>query len=356
MEANMPKAATHHSSHFEVLDGLRGVAAGAVLLGHATAMVLGAEHTLVPRKSLAVDFFFMLSGFVVTYAYEARMKGGMAIGEFYLRRVIRLYPLIIAGALLGTLYFAISEPAFRGDPKAFAAPVLLAALGLPLPGTKFGFCFFPINPPEWSLFFELLGYIGFGALISRVTELHLIAVTVITSVISTVITFIYSDVVPFELLAFGTSASFSIGILLCRWHRRGVLPKYNIPFFVLAIMLFIACGTPLQLGLWLSVFYKFILFPGLIVCGLTKCRGVAGRTEQLLGDISYPLYILHWPILLAAKNIFLKPIGPPGTVIIGCVAAVVIAWVGLIIFDRPARKWLSERLLARRTATIMPAA
>lgn len=98
--------------HFATLDGLRGVAALLVLLGHATAIDLSPALTLVPRKLLAVEFFFMLSGFVVAYAYEDRFRAGFSVREFLLRRAVRLYPMIVVGACLGTIQCAVALPAF----------------------------------------------------------------------------------------------------------------------------------------------------------------------------------------------------------------------------------------------------
>src|SRR5688572_5964759 len=93
--------------HFETLDGLRGVAALAVLVAHASAILLG--ESVVPRQLLAVQFFFMLSGFVMAYSYEQKLLFGMPFRDFILRRVIRLYPMILLGALLGFMFFVAND-------------------------------------------------------------------------------------------------------------------------------------------------------------------------------------------------------------------------------------------------------
>ena len=84
--------------HFVCLDGLRGVAACLVLLGHVTGLMQQANDTWVPRKYLAVQFFFRLSEFVLAYAYKGRIRRGMRVLEFYKTRAIRLYPLVILAA------------------------------------------------------------------------------------------------------------------------------------------------------------------------------------------------------------------------------------------------------------------
>ncbi|HEY8254564.1 MAG TPA: acyltransferase family protein, partial [Rhizomicrobium sp.] len=97
--------AAPETKHFEILDGLRGVAAIAVLVGHASILFL--QSTWVPRKLLAVQFFFMLSGFVITHAYEGKLRAGMTWREFMLRRIIRLYPLIVLAALVGFASYVV---------------------------------------------------------------------------------------------------------------------------------------------------------------------------------------------------------------------------------------------------------
>jgi peptidoglycan/LPS O-acetylase OafA/YrhL len=346
MDANTPMPGTRRGEYFEMLDGLRGVAAGAVLFGHATSIIT--KHTLVDRKPLAVQFFFMLSGFVVACAYEARMAAGMSVMEFYLRRAIRLYPLIVAGAVLGTFWFAISDPHFSSDPLAFLAPIL-AAFALPSPHTGFSFGLFPINPPEWSLFFELLAYGAFGALILRCKSRHLMTTAVAALALYSIVTIFYfrREDFPFWANSFGASASFCIGILLWRWHERGMLPRYRLPFYVLAMLLLAACGLPFEFGWGPDIVAVAVLFPILIICGAASGKGPTGRMERFLGELSYPLYILHFPILLAAKRVFLSAIGPTGTIAIACAIAVASSWVALVLFDRPVRGWLGERLLPK---------
>src|SRR5271156_4792125 len=111
--------------HFATLDGLRGVAAIIVLALHVLGPLV--DISLTPHAGLAVDFFFCLSGFVIGYAYEDRLLKTMSFLEFATARVIRLYPLIIAGLLLGAMTFIVKavishQPAF--------APRFLTAFAL----------------------------------------------------------------------------------------------------------------------------------------------------------------------------------------------------------------------------------
>src|SRR6187399_1623154 len=89
--------------HFEILDGLRGVAALAIVIFHFMEWVFpDASKNFIGHGFLAVDFFFCLSGFVIGYAYDDRI-GKMGVGEFFKSRLIRLHPLVVLGSVLGLL-------------------------------------------------------------------------------------------------------------------------------------------------------------------------------------------------------------------------------------------------------------
>ena len=86
--------------HYEILDGLRGVAAIMVIIYHLFETHSLGNHLIqiINHGYLAVDFFFMLSGFVIGYAYDARWDK-MTLGTFFKRRIIRLHPMVIMGSI-----------------------------------------------------------------------------------------------------------------------------------------------------------------------------------------------------------------------------------------------------------------
>ncbi len=136
-------------SHFELLDGLRGVAALAVVVLHSWK-----SRGIAPNGHLAVDFFFLLSGFVIAYAYEDRILAGMPLKEFFVRRLIRLYPMIFVGAAGGVVIALIHNL----TDKVHAYPLhSLAVSGvssfflIPYSGHDLGPDSFNFNPPLWSL-------------------------------------------------------------------------------------------------------------------------------------------------------------------------------------------------------------
>ena len=97
--------------HYEILDGLRGVAALLVVFYHIfEGLSFAAGGTLITTINhgyLAVDFFFILSGFVIGYAYDDRLRKSMTLGNFFKRRLIRLHPMILMGAVIGAISFCV---------------------------------------------------------------------------------------------------------------------------------------------------------------------------------------------------------------------------------------------------------
>ena len=92
-------------AHFEILDGLRGLAAIAVVIFHFMEWVYSDfSQNFIAHGFLAVDFFFCLSGFVIGYAYDERI-GKISVIAFLKLRLIRLHPLVIIGSVLGLLTF-----------------------------------------------------------------------------------------------------------------------------------------------------------------------------------------------------------------------------------------------------------
>ena len=102
--------------HYELLDGLRGVAAQLVVFHHIfegyafAGSVNGVGDGIIAHLNhgyLAVDFFFLLSGFVIGYAYDDRWQRGFTLSDFFRRRLIRLHPMVVFGAVVGLVCFLL---------------------------------------------------------------------------------------------------------------------------------------------------------------------------------------------------------------------------------------------------------
>ena len=113
--------------HYDILDGLRGVAAIMVVWFHLfEAYATSHLDQRINHGYLAVDFFFILSGFVIGYAYDDRWKKKMSVKDFLKRRLIRLHPMVVMGAVIGAVMFY-----FQGcsvwDVSAVSLSMLLTA-------------------------------------------------------------------------------------------------------------------------------------------------------------------------------------------------------------------------------------
>ena len=157
--------------HFELLDGLRGVAALAVVVYHL--MQVAAPHYAVVSIAhgyLAVDFFFCLSGFVIAYAYDNRMKA-LGILDFCKSRLIRLHPLVIIGSVLGLLSFLYdpcSDIAVHYSAGQKIIIFIASCLMIPYPVVQErNASIFHLNPPAWSLFWEYMATIFYALILVK---------------------------------------------------------------------------------------------------------------------------------------------------------------------------------------------
>ena len=166
-----PRFARHRD--FVVLDGIRGLAATVVVLGHVKNMT---SMFWPPNYFLAVDLFFLLSGFVIGLAYEERLRGSLSVRSFLLARIIRLYPMYLLGTVLyapvGVIYgeipsLSLPEAISSAIPTMFMLPVRLSSVPWFL---------FPYNPVAWSLMLEVFANLIFAFYIARMRNTHLLAI------------------------------------------------------------------------------------------------------------------------------------------------------------------------------------
>ena len=177
---------------YELLDGLRGVAAVLVIWYHFfEGFATSPTDQMLNHGYLAVDFFFVLSGFVIGYAYDDRWRGGLTAGRFMLRRVIRLHPMVVLAIVLGTVAYIIQGSVkWDGTPVPLSMLLLSVLLGLllipVLPGAgadvRGNGEMFPLNGPGWSLFFEYIGSILYAIILHRLSTRWLAAVVVASGV------------------------------------------------------------------------------------------------------------------------------------------------------------------------------
>lgn len=184
-------AAAGIKPRYELLDGLRGVAAFAVIWYHFfEGFATSPTDQWMNHGYLAVDFFYVLSGFVIGYAYDDRWRdGGMTAGRFMLRRVIRLQPMVVLSVVLGLVAFLV-QGSVRWDGSAVPVGMVLLSLLMGLflipifPGmgadVRGNGEMFPLNGPSWSLFFEYIGSILYAVVLHRLSRKALACVTAVS--------------------------------------------------------------------------------------------------------------------------------------------------------------------------------
>jgi peptidoglycan/LPS O-acetylase OafA/YrhL len=342
---------------FADLDLLRGVAALSVLLWHAP------KAGIVPplgRAYLAVDLFFVLSGFVIAHAYEQRLRGEGGFRQYCLARLIRLYPLYLAATLLSAAFIlsvAIVGSGEHASAAQVARTVAPALLFLPTPtnwsvNPKF---LYPLAFTAWSLLWELLVNVLYGAGGFRLRN-SLLGVPIVTGAAGIVLAFsIYGGLD----LGWGWEGawcgapralfSFFAGVAIFRIRKRFRAP--GIPALIVAAIL-IGVLVPQEFGgRAYDAACVFVLFPLLVWFGADALQSDRMRhAGALLGYLSYPIYLLQGPFGLAIEGAgeHLNRIAPQSTRLepVAYLAVTIIgSWLIARLVDSPVREWLGSRFL-----------
>lgn len=180
---NTSLAPTKHQ--FEILDGLRGVAAFAVVIFHFMEFIEpDYNKNFIAHAYLAVDFFFCLSGFVIAYAYDHKLQT-IGLWNFFKRRLIRLHPLVIIGAVIGFLAFIFDPYSDLLAKYGWVKTIIMLVTGcllVPYPIVKERyFNLFHLNPPTWSLMWEYVANILYAVLFVRLKKTPLWVLTVLAA-------------------------------------------------------------------------------------------------------------------------------------------------------------------------------
>lgn len=351
---------------FHTLDGMRGVAAVAVVIRHCDTWF---APVALPRSYLAVDLFFVLSGFVLAHAYDRRLRLGLTARGFLRLRLIRLYPLYGLGLVLGLLW-ALGRLA-GGHAAALPADLLAAVtvfglLMLPVPpgGPAPGFLY-PLNLPAWSLFFELAVNLAYG-LVARLLSMPALIGIVAASALALAITADHYGGLNLgaEWATFlggvpRVSYSFFAGILVFRLFRTRRPHRCPVrawmPLLVLPPLFLLA---PAGWGAAFDLACVLLVFPVLVFWGAAWAPGaMALPLFSALGTTSYAIYALHQPLyrLLHGAAAYLPGFDLDRLAPWTGIAFVAILGVGCWLLDRcwdaPVR-----RRLARRARTTPPGA
>ena len=361
--------------HYDLLDGLRGVAAITVVWFHIfEAFATSHLDQRINHGYLAVDFFFILSGFVIGYAYDDRW-GKMKTKDFIKRRVIRLHPMVVMGAIIGAVMFYWQGCPVWDVSKVTIGALFMAtfinALLLPAtPGTEIRGLgeMYPLNGPGWSLFFEYIGNILYALFIHKFST-RVLAVLVFLAGCGLALFAIggpYGDICAgFSLTGTKFTAgslrllfSFSAGLLLFRIFKP---VKVKGAFWICSLSIIALLSVP-RLGgaeyLWMNGVYDTVcfavFFPFLVYLGASgkTTDKYTTRICKFLGDISYPLYMVHYPFIylyyawVKNGNLTFQESFPGALGVV--IGSIVLAYGCLKFYDIPVRKYLANRFLKHK--------
>ncbi|MFR2223833.1 MAG: acyltransferase family protein [Bacteroides xylanisolvens] len=364
--------------HYEILDGLRGVAAAMVVAFHLLEAHSGGNHLnqIINHGYLAVDFFFMLSGFVIGYAYDDRWNR-MSMGTFFKRRLIRLQPMVVMGSFVGAALFWFQKapcyPAMEGvSVGALLLVMLLGCTLLPLPlkwDIRGWMEMHPLNGPAWSLYYEYIGNILYALFIRKFSK------TALTVFVAIAACFTVHR-------CFTAPAGDIVGGWALNWEQQYVgLVRLMYPFFGglllsrlgwlirtrkhafwwCSLMIIVVLSVPRiggEDGYWMNGLYEafciICIFP--VIVSMGAGGRITGRRSaavcKFLGDISYPVYITHYPLVYiytawACNHQATLTEGLP-YILLTFVGAFTLAYVSLKFYDLPVRKWLTKHFLKKR--------
>lgn len=344
--------------HYGILDGLRGVAAIAIVIFHFMEFVIpDYADSFIAHAYLAVDFFFCLSGFVLAYAYDNRIKK-LGTWEFFKMRLIRLQPMVVIGAILGLLTFLL-DPfhhfyaiyGFKDTVFMFLSSCFM--IPWPMMPERYNNLFY-FNPPTWSLFWEYIANIFYAIILFKLQKKVILVLTIVSAV-----ALIYTAR-QFSNLSIGWGAenwigggarlaySFLAGILV---YRSKWVIESSFGFLTLAFLLMLAFLIPYVKDLnWIIeplivIFY----FPFLISLGAGASSSKRLKPlSKFLGEISYPLYMVHYPFLWVFLS-YLETQKPPLSSVWALIPVITLLLIGfayfiMVMIEAPVRKYLKNKL------------
>ena len=365
--------------HYDLLDGLRGVAALMVIFYHVfEAFATSPIDQRFNHGYLAVDFFFILSGFVIGYAYDDRWKT-MTTKDFIKRRLIRLHPMVVLGAVLGVIAFCI-QGCEKWDGTQVSISMVMLALLINLflipavpgsgPEIRGNGEMYPLNGPSWSLFFEYIGNIMYALFIRRMSTKALTALVVLAGIgLASFAIFNFSGaghlgvgwtMEEYNLIGgfLRVLFSFSIGLLMSRVFKpipvKGAFWICSLAIVVLLSMPYVGNGE----ALWMNGIYDsvcaILIFPMLVYLGASgkTTDKHSARICKFLGDISYPLYMVHYPLIylyfgwVKKENLTFAEAWPEALALV--IGSIVLAYISLKLYDEPVRRYLTKRFLQVR--------
>jgi len=354
------KAMTKH--RFVTLDGLRGVATLSIFVFHLFRTPALRHYNILPSTYLAVDFFFLLSGFVVSKAYEPSLLAGVTFFRFVKFRLIRLYPMIVLGMVIGFtlhLYHALFDTPYHGPTPADLYQQLASGLFLvpaqPSAANPFT-TIYPLDNPAWSLFYELVSNLLWALCLPFLSKnrltlavlclagLMLYTATTHNGLDLGVLTFQYQGGLIRAVF------SFTFGTLLARLHGSGAFAwSSGFSGFWPALVLMLSFFPGGFAHEWTyDIFCVFLLYPIILLVGAgARLPSLASSVALLLGELSYAIYATHFPLFIENSAPILQNLRG-ATLVLAIILAVALvmttSWIINTYYEKPVRRFLTKRL------------
>ncbi|MBM3928705.1 MAG: acyltransferase [Sphingomonadales bacterium] len=339
-------------TELRALTSVRGIAAWLVVLYHIRLSIAGLPAGIVHALSfgyLAVDFFFLLSGFVIWLAWGGRLRGGRGgtTVEFLRRRIARIWPLH-AVVLTGTVLMALTLAATgRSNPEQYPFGDLpLHYLLL----QNWGFAYLAWNDPAWSISCELFAYLLFACVAGRV-DLDRLSTPALLGAGAALVLLLHAifrarglahlgDAIPQMglvrcVLQFGCGAT--IGALWLRHRDRPVAVAAATGVSALVLGATLAGVLPETLGIPASFAALLLL---LALTAGRRGNPFEGRAIHYLGEISFATYLAHYPLWTAFKLVFVADADAVPPPLIALYLAMVLA-ASVVLYhgvERPAQR------------------
>jgi peptidoglycan/LPS O-acetylase OafA/YrhL len=336
---------------FYTIDGLRGMAALLVVMRHIVPLHGG--HLNFQSSYLAVELFFLFSGFVIAHAYDRRFAAGLGFWTFVKVRLIRLYPLYLLGFAIAVLTIPAARLAGLRTWPLDPLVILPGLVILPIWINFAGGLLYPFNNPSWTLFFELIANFVYALVVKRLSNRVLVGVVLVSAIFLAWTAFHFGNLdVGYNrkhfIGGFGrVFFSFFAGAAVYRLQAARPCPLRISPWILMIAAAFLLTNT-IPKGLDRELYdtaCALVIFPVFAYLATAVEPGPRGQRLFVLGGaVSYALYLIHAPLGGVLNTVFVVAGKPKGSIALALAfvaCASVIAWLAETYYDAPVRRWLT---------------
>jgi peptidoglycan/LPS O-acetylase OafA/YrhL len=253
---------------------------------------------------------------------------------------------IALAALLGLVLYFAERRLGSGQglaPQVAVTATLLSLLMLPyLSGRGTGDQIFPMIPALWSLFFEFVVNIVYACFHRHLGNKRLIAIVAVSGGVAAFWGFAGDSTYNFPLGFVRVAFGFFLGVLLFRLRAAGRLPAIRVPLLAAAALILAVMAVPFPIPY--AGWAELLLGSAVLILGVANSDGGAWtrRVSLVLGALSYPLYLLHQPLIGFAKAALGAQALTAGAAAGILAGAGLAAWLVARFYETPVRRWLGR--------------